>query len=339
MNISKGEMMYEAEFWKGEDDKVRCELCPHLCLIAKNKAGICGVRKNVSGKLIAMTYGKVSSMSLDPVEKKPFYHFKPGQNVLSFGSVGCNMGCLHCQNYSISQAGPDSLSLRNVSPAEVPKLVRAFGSNGVSWTYNEPTMWTEFVIDSGKLCKEQGMFTAFVTNGYINEAPLRRLKGIVDAMNIDVKGFTEEFYKKVCKAKLAPVLDTVRTAKELGIHVELTYLMIPGKNDTDEELKKFCEWSANIDVNMPVHFSRFHPDYKMMDVPSTPTRTVERAHVIAKVSGIRFAYVGNMVSEWENTYCPECGALVIRRSGFSMTMVDVKEGRCGKCGSPLALVL
>lgn len=331
--------MHEAEFWKQEGDDARCELCPHRCLISKDRSGICDIRKNISGRLMAMTYGKVSSMSLDPMEKKPFYHFKPGKSVLSFGSVGCNLGCQHCQNFSISQAGPDSFLLRDVPPEDVPKLVRSSGSNGISWTYNEPTMWIEFVIDSGRLCKKQGMFTTFVSNGYMNEGPMRQLKGIVDAMNIDVKGFTEEFYKKICKAKLAPVLDSVKVAKELGIHVELTYLIIPGKNDSKDELERFCEWSVAVDKDMPVHFSRFHPDYKMMDVPPTPTSTMERACAIAKEKGIRFAYVGNMRSDSENTYCPECGTLVIRRSGFAMTFISVKEGRCGKCGSTLALVL
>jgi pyruvate formate lyase activating enzyme len=331
--------LHEAGFWNEEGDKARCGLCPHLCLIAKGKSGICGVRTNIAGKLMAMTYGKVSSLNIDPIEKKPLYHFKPGESVLSLGSVGCNLGCLHCQNFSISQAGPGSSFLRDVPPEGVPELVRSSRCNGVSWTYNEPTMWTEFVIDSGKACKERGIFTTFVTNGYINEEPLRRMKGIVDAMNIDVKGFTEEFYKNVCKARLAPVLEAVAVAKEMGVHVELTYLIIPGKNDSVGELERFCEWSAGIDRDMPVHFSRFHPDYKMRDVPPTPASTMEGACKIAKEKGVRFAYVGNMTSDQENTYCPECGSLAIKRSGFSMRMVNVKDGRCGKCGGSLALVL
>jgi pyruvate formate lyase activating enzyme len=331
--------LHEAEFWKDEGDKVRCLLCPHLCLIAMGKSGICGVRMNAAGKLMAMTYGKVSSMNLDPIEKKPLYHFKPGESVLSFGSVGCNLGCLHCQNFSISQAGPGSSYLRDVPPEGIADLVGSSGCNGVSWTYNEPTMWTEFVIDSSKICKDRGFFTTFVTNGYINEEPLRRMKGIVDAMNIDVKGFTEDFYRKVCKASLAPVLDAVEVAKEIGIHVELTYLIIPGKNDSTDELEGFCEWSAGMDIDMPVHFSRFHPDYKMMDVRPTPASTIGKACKIAKEKGIRFAYVGNMTSDQESTYCPECGALAIKRSGFSARIVNMKDGRCGKCGGSLAMVL
>jgi len=331
--------MHEAKFWHEESGKIRCELCPHGCLIPNGKAGICGVRTNVSGRLDATTYGKVSSLNLDPVEKKPFYHFKPGESVLSFGSVGCNLGCLHCQNFSISQAGSNSFLLRDVPPEKVPELVASSGSNGVAWTYNEPTMWTEFVIDSGKLCKKEGLFTMFVTNGFISEGPLRELKGIVDAMNIDVKGFTNDFYKKICKARLDPVLDAVRVAKEIGMHVELTYLIIPGHNDSEDELKRFSKWSADIDVNMPVHFSRFHPDYKMMDVPPTPLKTIERAYDLAKDNGVRFVYAGNVVSDRENTYCPECGALAIKRSGFSMRMVDVKKGRCSKCGASLSIVI
>ncbi|QLH75710.1 MAG: AmmeMemoRadiSam system radical SAM enzyme [Methanomassiliicoccales archaeon] len=331
--------MHEALFWEKEGDKVRCRLCPHLCLIAEGRAGTCKVRTNVGGRLIALTYGKVSSIGLDPVEKKPFFHFKPGKTMLSFGSVGCNLGCLHCQNYAISQAGPSSFFLRDVPPEKVPELVRNYDGQGVAWTYNEPTMWTEFVIDSGRLCKDHGFFTGFVTNGYINEGPLRELKGIVDAINIDVKGFNEEFYKKICKAKLQPVLDTVRTAKELGMHVELTYLVITNKNDGADEVGRFCEWAMSIDPGMPIHFSRFHPDYRMMDVPPTPSATMERAYDIAKGRGLKFVYVGNMPSDHESTYCPDCGSLAIKRSGFSIRMVGVRDGKCSKCGASLGLVL
>ena len=330
--------MKEAKYWHVKGDVVRCELCPHRCLIPRAKSGICGVRQNVQGKLMALTYGMVSSMHVDPMEKKPFYHFKPGQTVLSFGSVGCNLGCLHCQNYSISQAAPNSPFLNRIEPEDVPRMVREAGCNGVSWTYNEPTMWIEFASDASKLCKKEGMFTNFVSNGYIQEAPLCELKGVIDAMNIDVKGFTDDFYKKVCKARLQPVLDTVRVAAELGMHVELTYLVIPTKNDGEDEIGRFCRWVAEIDDEMPVHFSRFHPDYKMMDLPTTPSKTMETAHRLAKESGLKFVYVGNMRSDAESTFCPDCGSLVIRRSWFDVEMVNYHHGRCGKCGRDLHMV-
>ncbi len=263
--------MKEAMYWHTKGDVVRCELCPHRCLIPRAKSGICGVRQNVQGKLMALTYGMVSSMHVDPMEKKPFYHFKPGHTVLSFGSVGCNLGCLHCQNYSISQASPGSPMLNRIEAEEVPGMVRGAGCNGVSWTYNEPTMWIEFASDASKLCKKEGMFTNFVSNGYIQEAPLCELKGVIDAMNIDVKGFTEDFYK-------------------------------------------------------------------MMDLPTTPSKTMERAHQLAKASGLKFVYVGNMRSDAESTFCPDCGSLVIRRSWFDVELVNYHHGRCGKCGRDLHMV-
>ena len=312
---------------------------PPRCLIAKGKRGICGVRQNVQGKLMAMTYGMVSSQSSTRWRRSRSTISNRARPFSRSAAWDATWGACIARTSPSPRRARTRYSSEMSPPKDVPEIVRASGCNGVSWTYNEPTMWTEFVIDSGRLCKERGIFTTFVTNGYISEEPLRRMKGIMDAMNIDVKGFTEEFYKNVCKARLAPVLDAVSVAKEMGVHVELTYLIIPGKNDSVGELERFCEWSAGIDGDMPVHFSRFHPDYKMRDVPPTPVSTMEKACKIAKENGVRFAYVGNMTSDQESTYCPECGSLAIKRSGFSMRMVNVKDGLCGKCGASLALVL
>ncbi|HSV42439.1 MAG TPA: AmmeMemoRadiSam system radical SAM enzyme [Methanomassiliicoccales archaeon] len=330
--------MAVARYWVKEGDKVRCGLCPHSCLIAVGRRGICGVRENVQGTLEALTYGMVSSMHLDPMEKKPLYHFKPGQTVLSFGSVGCNMGCQHCQNFSISQTGPETYALRPLQPEEIPLLVKNHNCRSVAWTYNEPTIWHEFVTDASRLCKQQGMSVVFVSNGYIQEAPLRDLEGVVDAMNIDVKAFHDDFYKGICKAKFAPVVRTVEVAHEIGIHVELTYLIIPGKNDDAQELKRFCEWAQGIDPEIPVHFSRFHPDYKMTDVPATPMKTMEMAHRSAQEAGLKFIYLGNMRSSAEDTTCPDCGSTVIRRSYYDVEMVEYDNGRCRRCGRSLGIV-
>jgi pyruvate formate lyase activating enzyme len=330
--------MQEARYWHREMDRVRCELCPHGCLIATGRSGICGVRQNASGRLMTLSYGMVSSIHLDPMEKKPLYHFKPGENVLSLGSVGCNLGCLHCQNFSISQANPDAPFLRNMDAEDIPRLVRESGCNGVAWTYNEPTMWHEFAVDASRSCKREGMFSVFVSNGYIQEGPLRDLKGLVDAINIDVKGFSDDFYKGVCKATLAPVLRAVEVADEIGMHVELTYLIIPGKNDGKKELEEFCKWAVAVNDEMPVHFSRFHPDYKMMDVPSTPTRTMQLAHRVGKDAGLKFVYLGNMRSEQEDTICPDCGAVVIERSNYDIKLLNYDQGRCLKCGRSLNMV-
>ena len=331
----------KARFWDINEGKVACHLCPNECRIAIGKTGICGVRKNVDGELIALSYGRASSMAVDPIEKKPLFHFHPGKEVLSFGSVGCNLGCLHCQNFTISQAKIADVHLRDLTPEDVPELCRKSTCEGVAWTYNEPSMWHEFVYDASKMCQDKGLFTAFVTNGYINEEPLKQLAEVIDAANIDVKGFRDDFYRKICKARLQPVLDSVELAHDLGMHVELTYLVITGRNDTKEEIADFCRWVAGIDPRMPVHFSRFHPDYLMSDVPATPIKTMEMAMDEAIGAGLGFVYLGNMASaEGENTKCPKCGSLAVRRLGFYTEIVAVTDGgNCSKCGEPLNMIV
>jgi pyruvate formate lyase activating enzyme len=331
----------KARFWDTAEGKVACHLCPHECRINDGKTGICGVRKNMEGELIALSYGRASSLNVDPIEKKPLFHFHPGKEVLSFGSVGCNLGCLHCQNFSISQAKIADVHLRDLTPEEVPELCRKSTCEGVAWTYNEPTMWHEFVYDASKLSKAKGLFTVFVTNGFINEEPLKKLAEVIDAANIDVKGFRDEFYRKICKARLQPVLDSVELAHDLGVHVELTYLIITGRNDSKEEIDDFVNWVAGIDVRMPVHFSRFHPDYLLNDVPSTPIKTMEMARDEAANAGLDFVYLGNMAStDGENTKCPKCGSLAVRRLGFYTEKLAVTDdGHCSKCGEPLNMII
>jgi pyruvate formate lyase activating enzyme len=232
----------EAKFYSPEGDKVRCSLCPHSCLIADNKRGLCGVRENTGGKLYSLIYGLASSIHLDPIEKKPLFHFLPGTTSLSFGSIGCNLFCRHCQNFSISRARIGDLDLTEVTPEDVVRMARHAGAESVSWTYNEPTIWHEFTTTASKAVHAAGMKTNYVTNGYIQEDPLRELKGVIDAMNIDVKAFNEKFYREICGGKLAPVLRACELAVELGIHVELTYLIIPGHNDSEDEVKNYCGW-------------------------------------------------------------------------------------------------
>ena len=333
--------MMKARFWDTAEGKVACHLCPHECRIADGKTGICGVRKNIEGELVALSYGRASSMNVDPIEKKPLFHFHPGKEVLSFGSVGCNLGCLHCQNFSISQAKIADVHLRDLRPEDVPELCRKSTCEGVAWTYNEPTMWHEFVYDASKLCKEKGLFSVFVTNGFINEEPLKKLAEVIDAANIDVKGFRDEFYRKICKARLQPVLNSVELAFDLGVHVELTYLIITGRNDSKEEINDFCRWVAGIDARIPVHFSRFHPDYLMSHIPSTPIKTMEMARNEAVDAGLDFVYLGNMAStDGENTKCPKCGSLAVRRLGFYTEKMAVTiDGNCSKCGEPLNMII
>jgi pyruvate formate lyase activating enzyme len=333
-------MKIRANFWENiENKKTKCRLCAHNCIIDDEKTGSCRVRKNENGELFSLIYGSSSSIAADPIEKKPLYHFFPGTTVFSLGTVGCNFKCLHCQNYSISTAGIDLLYIRELKPEDVLRLAKQYNCKGVSYTYNEPTIWHEFCYDSAKLVKDAGLYTCYVTNGYINPEPLKDLSIVLDAMNIDIKSFSEDFYKKICRAKLEPVLNTCKLAKKLGIHIELTYLVIPSLNDSPEEIKKLCKWVVKeLGEITPIHFSRFHPDYKMNDLPMTPIKTLLNFYDIAKKEGILYPYLGNIQhGEYENTICPNCNNLCIIRNGYSTFINNIKNGKCTKCGSDISI--
>lgn len=337
----KPEMKSEACFWIPRNDKkLQCQLCAHTCMISEGKTGFCGVRKNENGKLYSLIYSSCSSVSVDPIEKKPLYHFFQGSSVLSFGSVGCNFRCTHCQNFSISAAGADDRYLQDISPEDAVAMAKTDGCKGIAWTYNEPTLWYEYTFDTAKQAKKEGLYTVYVTNGYIKEDPLKEISPYLDAMNIDVKAFDEKFYKTVCQAKLEPVLQTCILAKKLGIHIELTYLVIPGYNDSLEEVKKFCKWVIEaLGVDIPVHFSRFHPDYKMADTPATPVDTLLRIYKDAKEAGLRYPYLGNVPhGAYENTNCPHCGATCVERHGYVIKVTGFKEGKCIHCGTNIPLI-
>jgi len=331
----------EAMFWApAKGQAVQCSLCAHRCIIQPGKTGICGVRKNESGKLAATTYAKVSSVGPDPIEKKPLNHFLPGTSVLSLGSVGCNFRCDFCQNWSISQEYT-TRGLRDIQPEELPRMAAGYNCKSISWTYNEPTIWYEYTLDGAKLAKANGLGTSYVTNGYITEEALRELAPHLDAMNIDVKAFTEEFYQRRSKARLQPVLDTCELAVKLDIHIEITYLVIPGQNDDPGEMKSFCRWAADaLGPGTPIHFSRFHPDYNFRLAKSTPMETLKAAHRTAKDAGLRFVYLGNVPHcDEENTYCPECGHLEMERYGLRLVNDRTKDGKCSQCGADLHMVL
>ncbi len=339
----KGDMstLNEAKYYELRDGKLRCTLCPHRCIIEEGKYGICGVRKNMGNKLYTMVYGRISSMAMDPIEKKPLFHFHPGSWIFSISTVGCNLKCKHCQNWEISQASIERLRLDHYSPEEIVDLAAQENSEGIAFTYNEPTIWYEYTLDVSKISKNRGMYNVYVTNGYINEDPLREISHYLDAMNIDVKGFTDDFYRKIVGGRLQPVLDTVTLANELGIHVEITYLIIPTLNDDENEIRKFSRWAVEtLGEDAIVHFSRFHPDYLLMDLPETPSKTMYRAYSIAKEEGIKYVYLGNMWEEkYETTYCPKCGAPLISRSGYFVKMVNLTEdNRCAKCGTRIKMV-
>jgi pyruvate formate lyase activating enzyme len=330
-----------AKFWESTtDNTIQCFLCPHYCKINSEKTGICGVRKNENGKLFSLIYSSCSSVHEDPIEKKPLYHFFPGSTVFSLGSVGCNFRCDHCQNYEISRAAPSELSLNDIPPQDAADMAKRHNCRGIAWTYNEPIIWHEYCYDSAKLAKDAGLYTVYVTNGFINEDPLKEISNFLDAMNVDVKAFDEGFYKKICKAKLQPVLNTCEIAKNLGIHIELTYLVIPGINDSNEDMQKFCQWVVEkLGENTPVHFSRFHPGYKMTNVPPTPIETLMKFYDMAKSSGILFPYIGNVPhGEYESTKCPSCGLKIVERYGFTSQLTGFSEGKCKNCGKSIPII-
>jgi len=334
--------MKEALHWKSVGgNKVKCGLCAHNCGISEGKRGICGVRLNKEGTLYTLIYSRPSSAAVDPIEKKPLYNFHPTTDVFSYGTLGCTFKCSFCQNWSISQTHPEEdgtfkkLFRREMelTPQQAVRQAIDSGSKGIAWTYNEPTIWHEFSLETSRLAKKKGLYTVYVSNGYINPEPLKELAPFLDAMNVDVKAFTEDFYKSMCKAKLQPVLNTCKLAKELGIHVETTTLLIPGKNDSKKELKALCKWVHNdLGKDTPVHFSRYHPDYKYEESPKTPEKTMVTAYKIAKKAGLDFVYIGNMFHpDYMNTFCPKCNTKVINRASMFTTKNKLKQGKCPKC--------
>jgi len=322
--------MKEAMFYETTENKiVKCRLCPFNCVIKSGNTGVCGVRKNIDGKLFSINYGKITSAAMDPVEKKPLYHFHPGAEILSFGTFGCNFKCPFCQNWEISQTQPPT---QTVTPESILEMCLDKKIKLVAFTYNEPVIWYEFVYDTAKLLKEHNIESVLVTNGFINKEPLKQLLPYISAANIDLKSFSDDFYKKIVKAALNPVLDTIKTMFESGIHIELTTLVITGENDSLNEIGAEAKWiSSALDRTVPLHLSRYFPQYKMAN-PATPMDTLQKMYRKAK-EYLDFVYVGNIWDEkLNNTYCPKCGNLLIRRVGYSTEIIGLNNGRCSKCG-------
>ncbi len=334
-------MKVESYLYRRLNGKVECHTCRHRCRLENGKWGVCRVRKNENGKLYAYNYGLVSSAALDPIEKKPFHNFMPSTRALSFGSISCNFRCQHCQNYTIAFAGLE-YPCREMSCDEVVEMFRESSADGVAWTYNEPAIWHEFALDSSVRIKEEGGYVVYVTNGYMSEEALDQFveEKALDAANVDIKAFNEDFYRKVCKAKLEEVLNSVEYMHSKGIFLELTYLIIPTMNDSRDEIAAFAEWVCELDSRIPVHFSRFHPDFKMTHLPPTPVETIEMAVEIAYETGLEYVYAGNVWGHrFENTYCPRCGELLIERSGFFVRQIRLDGDRCPSCGYRQNVVL
>lgn len=310
---------------------VKCGLCPHNCVITEEKIGNCGMRKNIKSKLYSLIYGKFASVSMDPIEKKPLYHFYPKSNILSLGTLGCNFHCQFCQNFEISQAGFDENILRDVSSSEAVALAKQYNSIGIAYTYNEPLINYEWLKETTAEAKKYGLKNVLVSNGYINEEPFYNIVENIDAANIDVKSFRGDFYKEYCGGSLAPVLRTVEIMVKKKKHIEITNLIIPGLNDTDGEISDLVDWVCSLGEETPLHFSRYFPCYKMKIKP-TPVPTLERARKIA-LKKLKHVYIGNIPeAEYNNTYCPQCGEVLIERKGYCTRIAGLKDGHCRKCG-------
>jgi pyruvate formate lyase activating enzyme len=327
---------HTADLWHAEGDSVRCDLCPHACLVRDGRAGVCGVRRNEGGTLVALTYGRVSSVAVDPIEKKPVFHYHPGTLVFSIGSVGCTMRCGHCQNWQISRANVADGMLRDLPPEDVVRLAVENGCAGVAFTYNEPVIQAEYVRDTSLLAHERGLYTVMVTNGYITIAGLDYLAGAVDVWRVDVKGMTDGAYRHLCHVpSVEPVLRAAERAKrEHGMHVEVVTNVVPGINDDDAQLTALATWIAReLGADTPWHITRFFPYLEFADLPPTPLQTLRGARRIGREAGLHHVYLGN-VSEpgGEDTSCPECGAVLVKRDGFAVVEDRTEAGACPACG-------
>jgi pyruvate formate lyase activating enzyme len=340
MQQLREDTMKEAMFYEREgEDRVRCGLCRFRCLIGNGARGICNVRENHDGTLYSLVYGKLCAEHVDPIEKKPLFHVMPGSSSFSIATVGCNFRCHHCQNYSISQLKPDApVTGAEQTPQEIVQRAIAANCRSISYTYTEPTIFFEFAYDTARLAHEAGLANIFVTNGYITKEALATIAPVLDAANIDLKGFSEEFYRDVVHARLSEVLDSIIEYRKQGIWIELTTLIIPGLNDSDAELQGIASFIVtNLGIDTPWHVSGFHPTYKLTDQPPTPAATLQRAREIGRAAGLRYVYEGNVPGKGgENTRCPSCSALLIERYGFAIGTNRIRNEACPDCGVAIA---
>jgi pyruvate formate lyase activating enzyme len=316
---------------------VQCTLCPHRCVIADGQRGICRVRENRAGRLYSMVYGNPCAIHVDPIEKKPFYHFLPTAAAFSLATAGCSFRCLYCQNWSISQVPPEETENADLPPEEIIQAALASDAPVIAYTYSEPVVFFEYMLACARLGRPAGLRSVVISAGFINPEPLRELCRAVDAIKIDLKGYDEDFYRKVCGGELAPVLDAIRVIHDNGVHLEIVNLVVPTLNDSMEQLRGLARWVAReVSPDVPLHFSRFQPLYKLANLPPTPVETLEKARQIALEEGVRFVYVGNVPGHaGDNTYCPACGRPIIVRRGFAVTEYHIKRGGCAYCGASI----
>jgi pyruvate formate lyase activating enzyme len=329
---------HEAMFYEPLEGKtVVCRTCPRLCVIADGRRGFCRARENHGGKLYSVVYGHPCSVAIDPIEKAPFYHFLPGTNRLGIATAGCNQTCKYCQNWDISQRSVEDLDNYDLSPDSVVAVARSLGLPTICFTYSEPTVFYEYMYDIAQRAREAGLKSVVVTSGYMNEEPMRKLCSVVDAVKIDLKGFDEKFYQDVCGTHLQPVLNSCRVVKDAGVHLEIVNLVVPTLNDSLDEIRAMCRWlHENLGDDVPLHFSRFSPNYKLTNLPPTPVATLEQAVAIAREEGLRYVYIGNVFGhEDDNTRCPNCGKLLIKRVGYDVVENNIVQSKCRYCAAPI----
>jgi pyruvate formate lyase activating enzyme len=338
--MSESTSEYPARWWHETDDgRVQCDLCPRDCKLNEGQRGMCFVRQRSGDRMVLTTYGRSSGFCIDPIEKKPLHHFYPGSSVLSFGTAGCNLACKFCQNWDISKSREMDRLVDQASPEGIARAAAQAGAASVAFTYNDPTIFSEYAMDTADACHALGLKTVAVTAGYIYPEPRAELYAKIDAANVDLKAFTDEFYRKVTAASIEPVKDTLRyLVRETRVWTEITTLVIPGLNDGDAELTALAEFVAgDLGVDVPVHFSAFHPDYKMMDIPPTPVTTLRRARDIARKAGLRYVYTGNVHDrDGDRTLCPSCNCAVIERDWYEILASNLRASACGSCGTAIA---
>jgi len=328
----------EARFYENvRDGMVQCHVCPRECVIPEGKRGYCGTRENHDGKLYSLVYGRVASAVPDPIEKKPLFHVLPGTKAFSIATAGCNMECKFCQNWTLSQSKPEDLRSRAMTPSQVAKTAAGTGSVSIAYTYNEPTVFTEFVYDCAVAGKKAGIHSVVISNGYVNAEPIERLGEVITAYKVDLKAFSKKFYTEITGGDRDSVLDTIKLLNKLGVWVEIVHLTIPTLNDSDSDFTSMADWLLNeIGADVPVHFTRFHPMYKLTNLPVTPVSTLERARDILMGKGLKFVYVGNVPGHpGESTHCPQCGKTIIERFGFRVKSIKINNGVCEYCGTKI----
>jgi pyruvate formate lyase activating enzyme len=331
---SNGKMQVVAKFQKQlEGQRVECRLCPHFCILKEGQTGICRTRENVGGTLYSNAYGNPCSVAVDPMEKKPLFHFYPGSRILSIATAGCNLRCLNCQNWSISQGSPSEVPTYEWLPEAIIELALKEGAESIAFTYTEPTVFFEYMLETAKLAKQNGLKTVLISNGYINRNPLLELIPYLDAANIDLKSFDEAVYKTLTGARLQPVLDTILLLKKENVWLEITNLLVPGFSDKEEQIRMMCDWLAEKGLqHTPLHFSRFFPSYRLPKVPPTAPEKLKMATKIAQASGLKYVYLGNSsVLQGEDTLCPNCGQPLMERSGYRIKSIAIVSNRCQHC--------